>query len=312
MKICRTRPQGRRRRQRVGKLSCRQKRLNNTQEEETMAASNWLDSYADMISLLFALFIVLYGMSKINEESFRQLAEALSKTLSTGGVASSQVHKDKSKSNVEQGGKNDENVQKSRGIVPNMGNIEAPKPVDEVVPNDLKEIEKKISLALKKHGMSSLTRIRMEERGLVIGLITDKLLFKIGDAELTKKCTGILNVVTPILKDIKHSLRIEGHTCNIPIKNSRFRSNWELSTMRATNVAWYLITRNKLNPRRISIMGYGEYQPLFKNNSETNRAKNRRVDIVILNVRRTFVKTKNSGGLKKKEPAKGKVEVGSR
>ncbi len=280
-----------------------------------MAASNWLDSYADMISLLFALFVVLYGMSKINEESFRQLAEALSKTLSTGGVASTQVHIEKSVTNVEQSSKQDENVKKSRGIVLNLGSPDAPKPVEEEIPDDLKEIEKKISEALQQHGMSSLTRIHMEERGLVIGLITDKLLFKIGDAELTQKCNDILDVVAPILKETSHYLRIEGHTCDIPIGNSRFRSNWELSTMRATNVAWYLITKKLIMPRRISIIGYGEYQPMFDNSNEENRARNRRVDIVILNVHRKYVsdhsKTPETGQTEVSRPVQKPQSIGS-
>lgn len=283
-------------------------RRRKQEEEDDLPASSWLDSYADMISLLFALFIVLYGMSKINEESFRQLAEALSKSLSTGGVATAQEHQNLAKSNIMRGEIEGRN-QRKLGDDVDKDKSSKHKNRGKELPPDLKKIEKELSLALKKKGMGKVARVFMEERGLVVSLITDKLLFEIGEAQLKPKCKEILDVLAPILKKTPTPLRIEGHTCDLPIRTSRFRSNWELSTMRATNVAWYLITARKIEPDRVSIIGYGEYRPLFENDGEKSRRKNRRVDIIILNSKSTVMQVAKKKDDDKKKKKKGGAGV---
>jgi len=244
------------------------------EEEDEPAQGNWLTSYSDMISLLFCLFVVLYGMSKVNEESFRQLSEALSKSLSTGGMATKVPHKMMATDNVQEGGTHDKHMK-----------IETPSEEDIVRMKrleQLNELKKDLEGKLEKHGLRNSVSIDIQERGMVISLMTDKLLFELGKADLKDRCARILQVIAPTLLSYEHPIRIEGNTCDLPIHTAEFDSNWDLSTKRATSVAKYLIFKYKIRPERVSIIGYGEYRPRFPNTTENNRQKNRRVDIVIL------------------------------
>ena len=110
----------------------------------------------------------------------------------------------------------------------------------------------------------------------------EKLFFNIGSATISSEAYPVLESVGKILKARNYPLRIEGHTCDLPIRSSQFPSNWELSAIRAINVTKFLINRVGFKPERISMAGYGQYHPLVPNNNEENRARNRRVDIVII------------------------------
>jgi chemotaxis protein MotB len=123
--------------------------------------------------------------------------------------------------------------------------------------------------------------ISTESRGLIIRL-KDTILFDPGSDIIKDKARKTLDKLAGILKEIPNSVRIEGHTDKQPINTSRFPSNWELSTARATNIVKYLIENHKLNPQNLSAVGYGEYMPVKKISSNEDQAVNRRVDIVIL------------------------------
>lgn len=256
----------------MGKASSR-RRLPEEEDDEP-AQGNWLTSYSDMISLLFCLFVVLYGMSKVNEESFRQLSEALSKSLSTGGMATKVPHKMMATDNVQEGGTHDKHMKLD---APSEEDIVRMKRLEQ-----LQELKKDLEGKLEKSGLRNSVSIDIQERGMVISLMTDKLLFELGKADLKDRCARILQVIAPTLLSYEHPIRIEGNTCDLPIHTAEFDSNWDLSTKRATSVAKYLIFRYKIRPERVSIIGYGEYRPRFPNTTESNRQKNRRVDIVIL------------------------------
>lgn len=125
-------------------------------------------------------------------------------------------------------------------------------------------------------------KLRMAEKGLVITFVAE-VLFNSGKAVLKKKSLPILDKVVKILKkEARHNkIGIEGHTDNEPIKRSKWKSNWELSTQRALGVLYYL-EKQGINPRRLSAIGYGEYQPVVSNTTISGRKTNRRVEIVIL------------------------------
>lgn len=256
------------------------------------AGDSWLLSYADMMSLLFALFTVLYGMSKMNEENFRALAEALSRNLSTGGVVSKDPNKKDTINNNQEVNKDKiqqkklEKFLKDRIIEIKKEEKSKKDAIKQASRRKMMKIEQKINILFKEKHLNQAVIVKLEERGLIVSLLTDKLLFVIGKADLTARCKKVLEVIVPILREYDNPLRIEGNTCNIPIGNGEFESNWELSTMRATNVAKYFIMKKNIKPERISIVGYGEYQPMFQNTTENNRIKNRRVDIVILHKRK--------------------------
>ena len=119
------------------------------------------------------------------------------------------------------------------------------------------------------------------ERGVVIHF-TDRVLFDTGRAELKAGARGILQSLAAELDKLPHSVRVEGHTDNVPIHNSLYPSNWELSTARAVGVVRFLIESGGMDPGRLSAVGYGEYRPIASNQTDEGRARNRRVDIVLL------------------------------
>ena len=111
--------------------------------------------------------------------------------------------------------------------------------------------------------------------------LTDRILFKLGVAEIDLQGLPALKKITHVIGQLDDPVRVEGHTDNLPINTARFPSNWELSIARGVNVVKYFITTGKLDPKRFSAVGYGDSRPLYSNDSPKGRAKNRRVEIVI-------------------------------
>ena len=120
-----------------------------------------------------------------------------------------------------------------------------------------------------------------ESRGVVIRL-NDTMLFDQGSAIIKPEALSTLESISGKLREFNNPILIEGHTDSTPIKNEKYPSNWELSTARATNIISYLIEKQKFPPNRLSAVGYGEYMPVADNSTPENKAKNRRVDIIIL------------------------------
>jgi len=228
----------------------------------------WLLTYSDMLTLLFALFIVMYGIAQVERcGKLRQLQEVLTEKFKKTEDKTTLVSMRESM--------NMEELVKSVNLKEGG--------VFQQTEDDLLLISQKLYTELKKQNLSHLVQFHLVERGLVLSVLTDKLLFDLGDSELRKESSGVLDKISAILKCDDHDVRIEGHTCNLPILPcSRFRSNWELSTMRAASVAEYLVRNSGIDPERVSLVGYGEYRPLYPNVSEDNRMKNRRVDIILL------------------------------
>jgi len=137
-----------------------------------------------------------------------------------------------------------------------------------------RELEKKLKGA---------AGLEVQERGLVITL-ADNILFDSGKAKIKEDAFPVLDKIIKVVKEKApdKNIGIEGHTDNVPIKHSGWKSNRELSTARANNVYHYLVDVGKIDPSRLTTMGYGEYRPVASNDTKEGKAKNRRVEIVIL------------------------------
>ncbi|MFS8572384.1 MAG: OmpA family protein [Clostridia bacterium] len=133
----------------------------------------------------------------------------------------------------------------------------------------------------ERYDLYDVVAIESTERGIVIHF-TDRVLFDTGRAEIKPEAREVLQAVAVELAKLPHHIRVEGHTDNVPIHNERFPSNWELSTARAVTVLRFLIQVGGLDPGRLSAVGYGEYRPIASNDTPEGRARNRRVDIVLL------------------------------
>lgn len=241
----------------------RRRRTTESQSEgghDNNGSLRWLLTYADMITLLMAFFIMMYSMSILNLNKFRQVA--LSIRSGFGGMAYAQ----------------------GRTIVGTSGKYTV-RPDEfngDVVDMPTQAIEK-IQRLINEKNLQKSVRLRVDERGLVVSLVSDKVLFARGDAELLTESQKLIYGLAGILKSIPNHVRVEGHTCNLPISSAKFPSNWELSTARASTVVRCMIEQIGISADRLSAAGYADSKPIAPNDNEKNRALNRRVDIVILN-----------------------------
>ncbi len=230
----------------------------NSEPEKKPNHERWLITYADLITLLMIFFVLLYTISNINSRKFAQLAASMSEALlgqNSGYFIGDAPGPLLIQDTTAAGGKNElANMQKAK-----------------------EEIEKYI----ESQGLKGKVEVSQEERGLVISL-KEALLFNKGSADITPPAREVILKVGQVLSKLPNNVRIEGHTCDLPIHTARFPSNWELSTARATNVVKFLITEVGMKPEKLSATGYGEFRPVVPNTSEANRARNRRVDIVVL------------------------------
>ena len=212
----------------------------------------WLLTYADMITLLLALFIILFSISTINKVKLQRLVRDLG-----GGF----------------------NSQDAINNPPNGMTTATTK-------DDLQAMQAQLQTYISKNQLQNQVQTRIsrdgKKRELVITLLSDKQLFDSGKADLKDGTKKILDEVYRQLKTRPNEVRVEGNTDNVPISNSQFPSNWELSAARATGVARYFVEDDGLSARRISALGYGEYRPKYANDTDAHRAANRRVDVVIL------------------------------
>ena len=224
----------------------------------------WLLTYADMITLLMALFIVMFAISSVNVSKYKTLQETLKEAFS---------------GKVLPGGKS---VLKEQ---PSAHPKQAPTPSPSTSENDqFQVIKQQLDSYSKAHGLKSQIETSITRRGLVVRLLTDKVLFDSGQAVLKPRAHGILDKVAGLLSREKtHPIQVEGHTDDIPIRNSVYPTNWELSTARASSVVRYLISQG-LDARRLGAAGYAQLHPIAPNTTGAGRQRNRRVEIVLLRV----------------------------
>ncbi len=220
---------------------------------ETAGMMRWLLTYADMITLMLALFIILFAMSNISRVKVQEFAKQVSAGFDNPWSVNQPPN----------GGAN--------GVQSFDASSSTP------------AIEKELEKFVKNNHLQQQVLIHMDRRGPVVTLLSDKSYYDSGSAQLRPQTLTILDGIDGILKKNSNLIRIEGFTDNIPIHTSLYPTNWELSTARAVNVARYLIERDGMNPTRVSAAGYGEYKPRNTNSTEGQRQQNRRVDIVLLN-----------------------------
>jgi len=241
----------------------------------------WLVSYADFITLLFAVFVTLYAMSQTDKQKVDQLIQSLRESF---GYAKSASASQK----VNMLGTTD--LRSIPAIQPEIL-VPGPRPSSKhgdsrgtgrthAEEKDFREIKTAIEAYLLKNKAQDKVTMEITGRGLIISL-KEAGFFDSGSAVVKQSSYPLLTKIVESLIKYNNPLRIEGHTDNVPINSHTFPSNWELSTARATNIVHYLIDYYHFPPNKISAAGYGEYRPIAGNDSEEGRGKNRRVDIVM-------------------------------
>mgnify|MGYP003869094763 CR=1 FL=1 len=226
--------------------------------------NRWLVSYADFITLLMVLFVVLYSMGQTDVKKYKQLAESMRAAFSVGGP--SRVVD----SSINQGGGTGNQGESNPIIVPGI-----PKR-----PPDTQQVAGNLTQMLTASGLGNQVSVHTNIEGGLISL-GEKLLFKPGTVELMETAYPVLDSLAKMLVNRDEKIRIVGHTDNSPIVDKKYASNVELSVARAVVVSNYL-QKGGIKPERISISGMGEYEPVFKNDTSEHRAMNNRVEIIVL------------------------------
>ncbi len=239
------------------------------QEEE--AGEAWLLPYSDLMTLLLAVFIVLFAVSKIDAEKAQQISEQFAGTMMdksyAAGVASGAGS---SEAGASTGGPL--NIETQSELESFMGEYELKK---------LETLKAELDTKLHNQGMDQSVSTMIDMRGLVIRL-NNAIFFDSGSAEIKKQSEDTLVEVAGFLNTIDNYIRVEGHTDNVPIRRSNYPSNWELSTARAVNVVKIFINKCNFSPDKLIAVGYGEFKPVADNDTPEGRAKNRRIDVIVL------------------------------
>jgi chemotaxis protein MotB len=252
----------------------------------------WLLTYADMITLLMALFMVLFSISSVNISKYQTLQRALRAAFSgnilPGGKAIAQPGASANASHAP-------TSVDLQAIVPVTANTAstlqssathgaqsaASAAGAQQEANVFAHIKRELDAYAAAHGFASRVKTTIDARGLVIRVLTDDLLFPSGQATLDTRANSLLAEIAQLLNvDQTHPIDVEGNTDDVPIQSSQFPSNWELSSARASTVLRFLVA-HAVSPRRLTAVGYADQKPIASNLTTGGRARNRRVEIVM-------------------------------
>ncbi len=235
--------------------------------DENHIDETWLIPYADLLTLLLALFIVLFASSQIDQKKFQEIARSFSSALSGGtGVFDfpSPIEQEKQQTSL----RNNQQITKSQQAL--------------IERKELQQIQAKINRYIEKQHLNGELKTTLTEEGLLVTILND-ILFDSGSAEVRPQDKKMAKEISRLLvMNPPRNIIVSGHTDNVPIHNSKFSSNWELSVMRAVNFMKLLLENKQLDPRWFSAKGYGEFKPVASNATAEGRMKNRRVEILIL------------------------------
>lgn len=228
-------------------------------------SERWVLTYADVMNLLLILFIILYTMSQVDVAKFNQLAASLKAAF--GDSAATMMMMQGANGN---------------SIIPLDASSPSPVVSSSMEDQQMQAVKETIEKLAEKENLTGEVEVSIKERGVEIS-IKERVLFKPGSAQIEQVSMQTITRIGKVLLSIPgNHIRVEGHTDNDPINTAQFPSNWELSSMRATNVLRILVEKCGINPKIISSVGYGEFTPKVPNTTPQNKSANRRVDIVIL------------------------------
>ena len=232
----------------------------------------WLVSYADLVTLLFAFFVVMFASTQSDHVRAKQISQAVVKALNTGATPPKIAAI--LGGSMEDSGHGSDALNLPAALPPNPATPEAPL-------KDLPAAADLLRSQLHNEIAKGDVDVRVEERGIVIGL-NSAVFFSLGDDTIDPHVAPTLAKVAAILNRLPNSLRLEGHTDSLPIDNARFHNNWELSAARSIAMLRLLNERYGVASQRMAIVGYADTIAAGSNQTEQGRSRNRRVDIVIV------------------------------
>ncbi len=221
---------------------------------ERAGHDRWLVSYADLVTLLLAFFTTLYAASSVDATKLAPLSASLQQAFNASGDTASAI----------------------------TGRPEIVPPV-EIVPRrrSLDDIRLTLDAELAQDVRDHRAEVTVDPRGLVVSMPEDAA-FPVASTDVSPAALALVGRIASAVRRLPNGIRVEGHTDNVPIRTPKYGSNWELSTARASAVVAYLVEHTGVEPARLSAAGYGEFHPRVANDTAQNRARNRRIDIIVL------------------------------
>ncbi len=264
-------------------------------EEEHENHEAWVIPYADMITLLMGLFIVMWSIGSADLAKLQAISASFASSLGmeAGATGGSSTGGDGLLDGLDAPSLEIEKIiletpdltpERLESAVDALNREEATAEARRVEYEQLREVEEVITEHAGVNGVEAVIGFRYEERGLVVSIVSDQVLFEPGSAVLRPEGRRVLDGLAGALMSLPNPVAIEGHTDSVPIANARFPSNWELSTARATSVLQYFVGSYDFPPTRLTASGYGEHRPLADNSTPAGRTQNRRVDIAVLSM----------------------------
>jgi chemotaxis protein MotB len=239
-------------------------------EEHEGGMERWLLTYADMITLLLALFVVLFAMSSINIKKFLELKVGLTQTFNPSAISTQGSNGLLQQSSlVSQAGSGTQTTANTTATA--TSNASA------------RNIAQQITRALAAKGLTQDAAVQVTQRGVVVQILADKVFFALDSASLGSAGDAVVDTIAGVVRPDTNHVVVQGYTDNIPITGGPYHSNWELSAVRAANVADRLNVVDGINANRLQALGFGSTHPAVPNITPANQAKNRRIDVVILN-----------------------------
>ncbi|NGP60646.1 OmpA family protein [Paenibacillus thiaminolyticus] len=244
------------------------------QSHDEHVDESWLIPYADILTLLLALFIVLYGMSTVDAKKFQEMSQAFNIALDSGGGAGILDQQAIIPPN------NAKNVDPSAAARNRERNEYMVKAKQEQA--ELETLRDKMNEYIANGGLSNQLNTELNHSELKI-TIKDSALFDSGKATLKSDAKQLAITIGDMLKQYKdNDIVISGHTDNRPIRNSNFESNWDLSSARALSFMKVVLERSGIDPKHFQAVGMGEYHPVADNSTVEGQAQNRRVEVSVL------------------------------
>lgn len=226
-------------------------------------APGWITTYSDLMSLLLTFFILLYSMSNVDAAKFKNVSDSLTSILN--GLGQTSIIEEQITDAILNEAENNFD-----GLIQDI-----------TVRQEILDMYDKVQDYVNLEDLDAKVSVTMNRRGVFVD-IKEAILFEPGSAEIKETGIIVLKQLEGLINDFENDIVIEGHTDNIPMKTATYPSNWELSTGRAVSVVRFLSEVERVDPKRLSAIGYSEYRPIANNDSRENRAINRRVNILII------------------------------
>ncbi len=244
-------------------------RKSKQKKAEDPGAPAWMTTYGDMVTLLLAFFILLFTFSVIDVTKFHKIMNSIQLSFLgyTGVLEKTQELSDREDVDTSE-------LEESVQVTPEEMEI-----LQKIREAD--DVQQQVQEFLRDVGLEDDVELKVvEDRGVVMEL-PDQIFFEIGRSELKPEARYVLDKLADLFRGLDNNIIIEGHTCDLPIRTPQFPSNWELSVGRSVAVTRYMVEQQGITPHRFIATGYGEFQPLVPNDTPEDRARNRRVTVVV-------------------------------